>query len=154
LAAAWAVALACVVGAPWLSASATATTSGACDWASFEEPSPGESCYSDSGSWYSLSDPPCEISAGLYPFPTSGTGSWSLPSWAPGSATSVCVQLGVSSLVDADAEPTTVVVGNWPSDSPGNASLLAAVTSWRDLYLYSVGVLIFLGAALVARFRV
>lgn len=154
LAVAGAFALALLVGAPWLSASATASTYEPCDWESSEPSSPGSLCSSSSGGFYSESDPPCEISAGSYPFPASGTLDWSLPSWVEPLGGSVCVRLDGSALGAVEPEPTPVVVDNWPSDSPGSASLLSAVEGWRDLYLYSVGILIFLGAAMVTRGRV
>jgi hypothetical protein len=148
------LALAAVVAAPWLSASASASTVEPCDWESYEPSSPVVPCSSSGMGYYSSSDPPCLISQGIYPFPSTGTSRWQLPSWVQPLGSSVCVALDASSLTDLEAGPQPVTVDNWPSDSPGSASLLSALNEWREMYLYSVGILIFCGGALVARSRV
>jgi len=97
-------------------------------------------------------DPHCEISQGIYPRPvTDPLPSW-LPSWVSPSDGFVCVQLDASSLLDS---PNQTWLGPElePSISPDIAALADRLDAWRELYLYSVGLLIFLSAGLLFRVR-
>ena len=144
------VALVVVVGAPWVSGSATASAgvpSGSVSSA------PSLSAWSFSPVFLLSATPApllCETSRGAYPFPTSGASPYSLPSWVSSSDSNVCVQLGGSDLVT----PTpTASPAPEPSSSPGETALLSEVQGLRSLYLYSVGLLIFLTAAILFRSR-
>lgn len=78
-------------------------------------------------------------------FPSPAPSGYSLPPWVSPSDGLVCVVLDVSSL----QEPTTVE----PSPSLEQDALLSELQEFRTLYLSSVGLLIFLTAAVWMRSR-
>lgn len=150
--AAAAVVVASVLVLPWLSASASATTEEPCSSESSEPPLGDPSCSPSSPPLFSSSDPPCETSAGVYSFPASGTSRFSLPPWLSVPDSHVCVVLDASSLTDSEAPPPITV--EELSSSLDSEPIVSAINSWRELFLYSVGILVFLGGALVSRSRV
>ena len=94
-------------------------------------------------------DPPCLTSQGVQVFPVSGISPWVLPSWVESEDGAVCVMLGASSLVDTTpGEPAPE-----PSPSPGQTALLSEMQGFRNLYLYSGGLMICLLAAILFRSR-
>lgn len=146
------LALSVVVGAPWLNVSASATTPEPSPTASAEPSPSAPSPTPHYGEPVNPSDPHCETSQGIYPRPLpSGSADW-LPSWVSPSDGFVCVQLDASSLLDSPNQ-------SWLGPEPAPSTLLdtealsAQVASWRELYLYSTGVLIFLTAGLLFRVR-
>lgn len=147
-----------VVGAPWLSGSASASTyeRSASDSAPVSllpvSRSLGFSVLRSSP------DPVCEISQGVYPrLVGEGVPDW-LPSWVEPSGGLVCVQLDASSLLDSPGQ--TVPQEPEPLPLPGEsfsdqslAAIRAELAGMRELVLYLGGVLIFCSAALIARSR-
>lgn len=106
------------------------------------------------------SDPCCATSLGVYPYPDSDLSLPALPSWASYAGSPRCVVLDASSLSQLTAWPEvqTVHVDNEPSTSPGltteqGDALLSEVQSARNLYLFSVGLTIFLLGAIFMRSR-
>lgn len=135
---------------PWLSESASAQTGEPSPSASSEpSPSPSEPSASSSPS-AGPSAPSCATSSGAQEFPASGTARYSLPGWVPSPVGPVCVVLDGSSLVDSQATQSPAPV---PSNSPELQELQAQVSGFRELFLYSGGVLICLTAAILWRTR-
>lgn len=147
------LACALVVGAPWLSGSASAEpTPDPSPSPLVVQLSPEPSPFPHYGEPEDLLTPHCEISQGVYPRPVpSGSASW-LPSWVSPSDGFVCVQLDASALLDSPGQ-TWLGPDQEPSLSPDVQALQAAMDAWRELYLYSAGLVIFLLGAIFFRVR-
>lgn len=147
-AAALALGLGC--GPSWVSVSASASTPEPSASAPTEpepsEPSPSAG-FTPSDS---LQDPPCETSAGVYPFPLSGSGdsSSSQPSWVPSSGTHTCVQIVDSLVLDVPTPPEPA-----PLSVTGIDSLTNEVQGLRELVLWASGLTICCVAGLLFRTR-
>lgn len=143
-----------LVGASWLSVSASASTGDPSG-----EPSPDSSSSpSPSSEPSSESEPPspqsCATSQGAYPFPVSGTSRYALPGWVSSPDSHVCVLLDASGLVDLqETSPPAPVLSQSLEPTEGEADLLAEVKGFRALVLCSGGLLIFLLAGLFFRSR-
>lgn len=90
-------------------------------------------------------------SAGVYPFPSGGTSSESVPPWVESPAGAVCVVLDGTLLRPVPSPSQAPVVE--PSTQPELPELLQEVKGLRELLLYSIGAMIFLLAVVSFRSR-
>lgn len=150
------LALALVVVPSCLSASASASTpgqSGAVASASSWSP---RAFTALSGSASRLSVQLCETLAGAYPFPSPAPSGYSVPSWVPPQGEPLCVVLDESALRDPppdsppEPEPSP---SPEPTYDPSTGAILEEVQGFRELALYSGGLLIFLSGAIFFRSR-
>lgn len=141
-----------LVGAPWLSVKASATPPDPSPSPLVVQLSPEPSSFPHYGEPLDPLDPHCEISMGIYPRPVSSPLPAWLPSWVSPSDGFVCVAVDASSLLDS---PNQTYLGPdlGPSLSPDIAALADRLDAWRELYLYSAGLLIFLVSGLLFRAR-
>lgn len=145
-----------LVGAPWLSVSAFAEPTSEPSESASATPSSGPSPSGDSSPESGTSSSPqCAESSGVYPRETSGDASSWLPSWVDSSGGHVCVVLDGSALLDSpgqqdDPEPEP---SQSLEQSEDTAAILDLLTGWRELFLYSAGLLIFLLGAMFMRSR-
>lgn len=143
-----------VAGPSWLSVSASASTVEPSPSESAEPSSPPESSGPSSTASPSSGDPSCATSAGVVTLPDPLPSGWSLPSWASSGDGPRCAVLDVSSLRE---QPSPVQPEQEPSTSQEltetQDALLAEVKAWRSLYVFSVGLLICLTAAIFLRTR-
>lgn len=94
--------------------------------------------------------PSCDSLAGLVPFPTSLPSGYAVPSWVDSWALPSCIPLDASSLV-------TPTGSGGPAPSPSTyvtaSDFDATMTQFEALVLFSVGLSIFLLAAIFFRSR-
>lgn len=147
-----------LVAGPWVSVSASAQTPGQSVAASGPSSSQPARLLASELCTEASSDPCCATSLGAYPYPESDPSLPPLPSWASFVGSPRCVLLDATSLRPEPASPLPVDVVSAPSQSPGLSTeqgdaLLAEVDTLRDLYLFSVGLTIFLLAGIFMRSR-
>lgn len=146
-----AVAVAFLAGFPWLSASASVPTPLQSAAASSVASLPSSSLVDCVGVCVPVVSPSCDSSQGLYLFPSPGSASSSpsLPSWVSSSASPLCVLVGDALVYPIKTTPSD------PAPSPVTAiqSLQTTVLGFRELILFSIGIIICLVAALFMRAR-
>lgn len=151
--AAAALALGLVVGAPWLSGSASASTGAPFASEPSDSPSPEPSPSEPSPSSSPSVDPSCSTSSGATQLPDPLPSGWSLPPWVSSSDGPVCAVLDVSALRDTPESPDPEPEPSSLPDSQQLAAILSQLEGLRSLVLYSGGLLIFCVAGLFYRSR-